>query len=131
MAKTIKFGGLVINVENPAGSVRSGIGPDGKKWSTTMTYDYGEIVGSMGIDGDPVDCFVNTKGPKKWAYVIHQTDKLIGEWDEDKVMLGFDDTMDAKDAYFKNFDKQHNFYGSIEAIPFVDFKNNVLASKSN
>lgn len=118
-------------MENPAGSTRSGVGPDGTPWSTQMTYDYGEVKGTMGADGDPVDVFVNPRGPRKWAFVIHQTDKLVGNWDEDKVFLGFDDAMDAKSAFFKNYDKPENFYGSIEAIPFDDFKKKVLATKNN
>lgn len=34
---TIK--GLKINIENPYGSVRSGVSPDGKKWSNTLKHN--------------------------------------------------------------------------------------------
>lgn len=130
MKKIINYRGLVIKVENPAGSTRSGVDPETKKpWSITMAYDYGEIKGSMGVDGDPVDCFIGPNKYAKFVYVIHQTTKQSGEWDEDKCMLGFSDAMAAKRAYEKCYDQPDHFYGSIETIPFKLFKKKVMSTE--
>lgn len=116
------FQGLRINVENPAGSTRSGVDQDGKPWSVVMVYPYGYIVGTYGIDGDEVDCFIGPDKSAKFVYIVHQTNKVGTKWDEDKVMLGFDDVMDAKSAYYKSFDKPDLFYGSMTTLTVEDFK---------
>lgn len=119
------FRGLKINIENPAGSVRSGVDPHGKPWSVKMTHDYGEIVGSKGIDGDPVDVFIGPNKSSNFVFIIHQLNRLTGEWDEDKCFLGFSDMFAAKKAYYKNFDNADLFYGDIETIPFDVFKKKI------
>lgn len=124
--KIITFQRLRIRIENEAGSVRKGVDKStGQPWETTMAYPYGEIVGSIGVDGDPVDVFIGPNKSAKFAYVIHQLDKNIGHWDEDKCMLGFDDAMAAKEAYYKSYDKPDHFYGTVEAIPMETFKEKV------
>jgi len=126
------FKGLHIKIENPAGSVRSGVDRvTGKPWSTKLTHDYGEIVGTNGVDGDPIDVFLGPDKSASMVYVVHQLNKNTGEWDEDKCFLGFDDAMDAKQAYYKNYDNADLFYGSIEAIPFKIFKEKVLSSNGD
>src|SRR5208282_6300892 len=107
------FQGFRIEVENEAGTTRSGKDKDGKPWSTVMTYDYGEILVSMGVDGDPVDVFIGGDKSAKFVYIIHQTTKDGRQFDEDKCFLGFDDAMDAKSAFYKNYDKPDAFYGDM------------------
>jgi len=41
----IKLHGLDISIENPRGSTRSGVGPDGKEWSHKLDLHYGYIKG--------------------------------------------------------------------------------------
>ena len=125
------FRGLKINIENEAGSVRKGIGENGKPWKVTMVYDYGEILGSMGVDGDPVDCFIGPNTSAKFVYGIHQTKKDGTGFDEQKFMLGFNDAMDAKQAYFKSYDEPEHFFTNVEAIPLEVFKKKVMETKSN
>jgi hypothetical protein len=125
--KTTVFKGLHIRIENPAGSVRSGVDRvTGKPWSTKLTHDYGEIVGTNGVDDDPIDVFLGPNKSAPFVYVIHQLQKQTGEWDEDKCFLGFNDAMAAKAAYYKNYDHPELFYGDIETIPFDVFKQKVL-----
>lgn len=127
--KNVIFRGLRIKVENPAGSVRSGVDRvTGKAWSTKMPYDYGEIVGSHGVDGDPVDVFIGPNKSAPFVHVVHQLNKTSGEWDEDKCFLGFRDAMDAKAAYYKSYDNPDLFYGSIESIPVDTFKQQVRSN---
>jgi hypothetical protein len=129
--KTIIYQGLRIRIENPAGSTRSGIDNNGKPWSITMVYPYGEIIGSKGVDGDPVDCFIGNNKSAKFVYVVHQLTKVSGEYDEDKVFLGFNDVMDVKSAFFKNYDIPSHFWsGDVSVIPVQDFKKKVMQTKT-
>jgi hypothetical protein len=129
--KTKIFQGLRIRIENEAGSTRSGVDKDGKPWETTMTYDYGEIIGSMGVDGDPVDVFVGPDKSAKFVYVIHQTTKDGTKFDEDKCFVGFQDAMDAKAAFYKNYDVPDHFYGDVSTLSLEDFKKKIMESKKN
>ena len=131
--KKITFQGLEIVVENPAGSVRSGKDKlTGKKWSVTMPWDYGFFKKTEGVDGDEVDVFVGPNKHARFAYVIHQLDKNTGEFDEDKVFLGWDDSMDAKAAFFKCYDSvPEQFYGTVETIPMKTFKEKLLGTKAD
>jgi len=128
--KTIVFRGLRIRIENPKGSVRSGVDSNGKPWAVTMSNDYGEILGSMGVDGDPVDCFVGDIKNAPWVYVIHQTKKSGQGYDEDKCMLGFQDAMTAKAAFYRNYDDGDKFYGNMSVMSVEDFKRKVMQTKT-
>ena len=124
------FQGLPISIENDRGSTRSGVDSDGKPWSVTMTYPYGYIRRTEGVDGDHVDCFI---GPNKEApnvYVIHTVDPKTGKYDEDKVCLGFSNAQDAKQAFLENYSSP-KFFGSLETLPFAEFKKKVLDTKDH
>lgn len=130
--KKTTFQGLAIVIENPAGSIRRGKDKvTGKPWQVVMPYAYGYFDKTEGIDGDEVDVFTGPNKNAKFAYVVHQLDKNTGEWDEDKVMLGFDDAMTAKAAYFKSYDLPDKFYGTVETIPMQDFKVKLKKTKAD
>lgn len=115
--------GLRIAIENPQGSIRSGVNRDGVPWERRMTFDYGCILGvEDGADGDPVDVYL---GPLPWArivYVIDQIDTETRQFDEHKVMLGFRDELDARNGYLSNYDLGYPCFGEITAMPMADFK---------
>jgi hypothetical protein len=92
--------GVDVAIENPRGSVRSGVDPDGKPWEVVMPDHYGEIVGSKGADGDKVDAYI---GKGKKIFVIDQKDLKTNKFDEHKVMLGYLSKSLAKNAYKKGF----------------------------
>ena len=122
------FQGLRISIENPKGSVRQGVDPDGKPWRVKMTHPYGYIRGSQGVDKDHVDCFIGPNQDATHAYVIHQ--RKAGQWDqfdEDKVMLGFDSSNAAKAAYLAHHDDPR-FFGDMVKMPMAEFKQKVLAT---
>jgi hypothetical protein len=100
----IRLHGLEISIENPAGSVRKGVDPDGKPWETTMANHYGDILGTDGADGDPVDVFIGPNPGSEKAFVVDQYDGAGGKFDEHKVMLGFDTLEQARTAYSSNYD---------------------------
>lgn len=127
----ILFQGLNISIENRAGSVRSGTDPSGKPWATTMTYPYGYIRMTQGVDGDHVDCFIGPNHKAKNAYVVHvKKPPTFEKFDEDKCFLGFDSADAAKKAFVENYNDP-KFFGSMEQIPMEKFKEKVLATKDN
>lgn len=103
----VRIGQFDITVENPKGSVRRGTHANGNPWQTTMHNTYGYIRGTEGVDGDHIDVFL-TDDIDGWngrrVYVVDQYNE-DGTFDEHKVMLGFNDEADARDAYFSNYSK--------------------------
>ena len=104
--------GLKVAIENPRGSVRSGVSPDGKAWQNRMQAHYGEFSGTRGADGDAVDVFVGEVPESKQVWVINQKDPK-GGFDEHKVMLGFLSEQQARDAYKFSFDLDWKGLGTI------------------
>ena len=127
--KTLIRQGLRIKIENEVGTTRKGVDKDGKPWAITMSYDYGEILNSKGVDGDPVDVFLGPNKSAKFVYVVHQTTKDGNRFDEDKCFMGFDNAMDAKQAFYKNYDIPDFFFGDVQAIPIQEFKKLVFKNK--
>ncbi len=114
----IEFQGFEIDVENVKGSIRSGTDPNGKKWSTKMHNHYGELRGTTGSDGDPLDVYVGPNLDSPLAVIVHQYDPQTGKYDEDKTMLGFDNVDEAIGAFKKQYD-QPGYYreGEYTALP--------------
>nr|WP_323907517.1 LPD38 domain-containing protein [Aeromonas caviae] len=114
--------GLDIALENPKGSTRSGIDPDGKEWQSTMAHDYGYIKRTLGADGDHVDVFIGDKPDSETVYVVDQVDPKTGKFDEHKVMMGFADEQAAREGYLGNYEAGWKGLGAIKAMPVEDFK---------
>jgi hypothetical protein len=119
----INFRGLNIRIENPVGSVREGIDKKGNKWKVRFYYPYGFITGTIGKDGEEIDCFIGNHPESENVYIVHQL-RPDGLYDEDKVMLGFSELDSARDAYLAHFNTQ-GFIGGITAMPFFEFKQRV------
>lgn len=100
----ITFKGLKIKIENPKGSFRFGKSEDGSKWFQQMKNHYGYIVhdGAAG-DGDKIDCFIGPKLNASKAFIINQNNPWTGQFDEHKVMLGFETIEEAEQAYLSNY----------------------------
>lgn len=118
----LKLQGLDIALENPKGSTRSGIDPDGKEWQSTMAHDYGYIKRTLGADGDHVDVFIGDKPESETVYVVDQVDPKTGKFDEHKVMMGFADEQAARAGYLGNYEEGWQGLGAIKAMPVEDFK---------
>lgn len=125
---TIRFAGMVIHVENLPGSVREGTGPGGKKWRTKMKHPYGEIHKTKGLDGDKVDVYVGPDSSSKKVYVVNQNHPKghpkAGQFDEEKVMLGFSNASAARRAYLAHYDND-SFFRSITEMGMDEFKKSV------
>lgn len=88
------FHDLDVVVENPKGSLRSG-GVGDEAWTATMPQDYGYVRKTIGADGDQVDCHIASNYRSSDVWVIDQRDLKTYDFDEHKVMLGYDDMAKA------------------------------------
>ena len=99
----LKLHGLSIDIENPKGSERSGVDPDGTPWSVTMPGHYGEIKRTKGADGDAVDVYIGDQQDSETIFVVDQHDANTGEFDEHKVIMGVDGPDAANQLYTSGF----------------------------
>ena len=103
----IKFGGYQMSIENPKGSIRSGLDKNGKPWSIEMKDTYGYIGKKYGTDGDHLDFFINDDVDLDnfdgRVYVVDQKNE-DGTFDEHKVMYGYPSWSAAKKAYSRNYE---------------------------
>lgn len=117
----VKIQDFDIAIENPKGSVRSGVDKDGKEWSQEMHNTYGYFEGTKGKDSDDVDCFIGPNPLSEDIFVIDQLDK-DGNFDEHKVMLGFDSSEEAREAYLSNYEDGWTGLGDITKVNIEDFR---------
>lgn len=121
---TIDFRGIKIGVENAPGTWRTG-----KGWKTFMKYPYGEfLANAMGHDKDKLDVYVGPHTDAPNVYVVHQnkvSGEGAGQYDEDKVMLGFRSPEEAKAAYLAHYNNE-KFFRSITTMSFSLFKKALL-----
>lgn len=120
-----EFQGMKISIENKKGSTRSGTDKHGKAWSTTMQCHYGYIRLTNGADGEHVDCYIGPDDESDRVFVVHQNDPDTGEYNEDKVMLGFNSAKEAKRMYLAHYNKA-GFFGSMDELTVEKFKKKVM-----
>lgn len=103
--ETIGVHGLKIRIENPRGSTRSktprGGGP---AWQQTMLHHYGEIAGTTGGDGDPIDAYVGPNLDAPSVFVVNQQNQH-GQFNEHKAMIGFASAEEARAGYLAHYPK--------------------------
>ncbi|UWG05159.1 MAG: serine/threonine/tyrosine kinase [Bacteriophage sp.] len=122
----VQIGTFNVTIEQPKGSVRSGVDANGNKWETTMQNTYGYIRGTEGVDGDHIDVFLSDDidgWNGRRVFVVDQYNE-DGSFDEHKVMLGFNETDDAEAAYFANYDSDwaNNHKTVVTAVNLEDFE---------
>ena len=121
-----RIAGFDITIENPAGSYRTGTGPDGKEWKSLMYHHYGYIGKTKAIDGDAVDVFFNPDiedeefKARPW-FVIDQIDQ-DGKFDEPKVVAGYNTKSEAKAAYMANYSSGWEGLGDITKMSLDEFR---------
>jgi inorganic pyrophosphatase len=121
----VDFNGLPIHIEIEKGETKSGVGPDGKSWEHEYQVPYGEILKTEGRDGDPVDIYLGPDTSSTRVFIVHQLDPQ-GNFDEDKVFLGFNYAGEVEKAY-----KEHGpswGFGSMEIMDLNSFKTGYLAA---
>ncbi|MFW2013744.1 PLxRFG domain-containing protein [Acinetobacter bereziniae] len=117
----IKVQGLDISIENPKGSERRGTDPDGKEWAHTMSDHYGYIKRTKGADNEHIDTYIGNNPDSNQVFIVDQIDQASGNFDEHKVMLGFNNQEEATTAYKSNFDKGWKV-GPIRNMDMEQFK---------
>ncbi|HCB60841.1 MAG TPA: hypothetical protein DHV29_08080 [Bacteroidales bacterium] len=117
----IEVQGLNIAIENPKGSERSGVDANGEPWSTTMNNTYGYFERTEGKDKDQVDVFLGDDLISENVYIIDQLDNN-GNFDEHKVMLGFNSSAEAVAAYMANYDEGWTGFGAVTEMEMDNFK---------
>jgi hypothetical protein len=124
-----KVHGMDISIENRKGSTRSGVDKDGHEWHTKMNFDYGYIRGTVGKDKDHLDAYIGPDPEAETVYVVHQNNPVTGEYDEDKVMLGFGSEAEARKAYLSQYNRP-GFLGSIDGMDIDTFKERAFNPKN-
>jgi hypothetical protein len=114
--------GIDISIENPVGSVRKGIDEDGKAWEHEMKSSYGYIKRTEGKDGDHVDVFIGNNPASQTVFVIDQVKVTDRTFDESKVMLGYDNALQLKEAYLENYDEGWDGLSDITEVNINNFK---------
>lgn len=117
----IKVHGLDISIENPKGSERRGTDPNGKEWAQTMSDHYGYIKRTKGADNEHIDTYIGNNPDSNQVFIVDQIDQASGNFDEHKVMLGFNNQEEATTAYKSNFDKGWKV-GPIRNMDMEQFK---------
>ncbi|MGN0032429.1 MAG: LPD38 domain-containing protein [Candidatus Limimorpha sp.] len=126
----VQIGTFNVTIEQPKGSVRSGVDANGKKWEIEMQNTYGYIRGTEGVDGDHIDVFLSNDidgWNGRQVYVIDQRNE-DGSFDEHKVMLGFNDINEAEEAYFSNYEQGWQGLGAITAVSIEEFEKWIASS---
>lgn len=118
----IRICGFDITIENPKGSYRKYKNNDGSEGKNLMKNHYGYFNRTKGKDGDAVDVFIgnNIKNIEK-VFIIDQNDN-DGNFDESKVMLGFNSSKEAKQAYLNNYSKDWKGFRTITCVSMPVFK---------
>lgn len=118
----VTVAGMDIAIENPKGATRSGVDPEGVKWSITMKAHYGYILGSKAGDGDNLDVFLtDSAADAKFVFVVDQIRK-DGSFDEHKVIIGPQNQDEARSLYLKHYQDGWPGLGAISFVPMACFR---------
>lgn len=120
--KHISLHGLRIAIETKKGDRRR------PEWPP-MPCDYGDIKGTEGNDGDPVDVFVGPNLNSEFVCVVDQVSKE-GSFDEHKVLFGFDNESDAIACYKKAYTADWKV-GPVTTMTVEQFKAWLKAGKQS
>lgn len=110
--------GINISIENPAGSKRQ------PEWPA-MAAHYGDLLGTEGSDGDPIDVFIkpDTDIPAdNPIFVIDQITPATGKFDESKIMMGYATEQEARDAYRDSYTEGWTGLRDITEVSPDEFK---------
>lgn len=120
----LAYKGMTIAIENPKGGERSGVGPNGKRWSVKMPAAYGYVLGTEGKDGDHVDVYVGPDHASEKVYVVDQVNAESGRFDEHKVLLSYPSKSAALADYQKAFSdgKAKDRIGAVTEMSVDQFK---------
>lgn len=100
-----EFQGLQITLEWKAGDTRTFERPDYP--SMYMYADYGEINNTVSNEeGDALDCFLPKDGPVNDSVFIAVMDDDTGQFEEEKVFLGFEDQKAVQFCFTQHYGEE-------------------------
>lgn len=112
---------LDIVIEWPKNSVRTGKDAQGSPWKRKMLCDYGFVPDTVaaGSDKEGLDVYIGSDENSDKVYVVEQL-KDEGEFDEYKVLLGFNTLEEARNTYLAHYpeDWEDTHLGEIFEVPF-------------
>jgi hypothetical protein len=120
----LRMHGLLVTIETPKGKRRR------PEWPP-LSHHYGYINGMRKkshvtygetADGDHLDCFIGPYPEVELVYVVDQVRPKTREFDEHKVMLGFDSLAAAREGYLENYSKGWRGLGAITPLTIQQFK---------
>ena len=118
----VRIFGMEVSIENPKGSIRSGIDKDGNRWERVMQAHYGYFVGTKARDGDNLDVYLGDDAENaKTVFVIDQI-KADGTFDEHKTVVGPDSEEAARALYLAHYPDDWTGLGAITSMPVEAFK---------
>lgn len=117
----IKVDGLNITIEHPKGSIRRGTDANGKQWESEMHNTYGYIRGTESVDGDHIDIFLSDNPTEGKVFVVDQVNQRTGDFDEHKVMYGFNSMEEAVQAYRDQYEDGWKV-GTVTEVSREEFK---------
>lgn len=133
LSRRMKFHGMDISIETDKGENRYWYDPhaEGEKGVTKMKYPYGYIRRTVGADDEHIDCYIGPEEDVDEVYIIHQMKKPdFKEYDEDKVMMGFESPKQAKAAYLMHYNDD-KFFGSMDTMSVDEFKDQFVNKSLN
>lgn len=125
----IVFQGIPIAIENRKNTTRTWKDGDGNTGKTKLTYAYGYVKKTNGVDEDEIDCFIGPDPKAANVFIVEQQNKAQGTYDEQKVMIGFPNQGEAEKAYRENFDVPDDFFITIEPMSVEAFKRYIAATQ--
>jgi hypothetical protein len=87
-----------------------------------MQCSYGYIPDTVGSDNEDIDVYLGSNVRSRKVYVVNQLDPSTGMFDEEKVMLGFDDPAIAESMYRVHYpDNGYGFFGGMTPMTMEEF----------
>src|SRR5271157_1007061 len=117
-----EYRGIPVVIQWPRGSVRVGKHEDGTPFKTDMKADYGYIPDTVAVgDGERLDVYIGPDKESDNVYIVEQVHKDTGEFNEFKLMLGFDTLEAAEEMYnYHAGEKGDMELGDIREVPFEE-----------
>lgn len=125
----IDLHGLGIAIENPVGSIRSGVDENGVPWEIQMDHAYGFIMNTEGMDGEEIDVFVGPYQNSENVYVITIRDPKEGV--EDKVFLGYRSGKEAMDTFESHYSNPYDFVDKVSEYTLAQFLQAISSGKKS
>lgn len=116
----IDFKGIPITIENKIGTVRKWKDPFGGTGETKMLAAYGYIENTTALDEDELDVYVGPNSDSDLVVIVDQQNPHTGQYDEQKVFLGFGNAQLALDCYYAHIDR--DMFSAYTVMALEDFR---------